>query len=296
MSVGVERAAHRGGRARGGLAGRGAPSSARRRAWRQLGEHLGAALAADLDEEAVAARRRAARSAPGRSPAVDARAGVHRDAEARAARARAVDRDEERVAAARLVVGVDVAVAHEDAVLDRDGVQVARAHADERVAGAGAGGSTSSAPSAPRRARQTASRGGKRKRLSESWPTVWAKSASSSPRCEPVGAALLDVDPAGRAARPRCPARRRRCACERTRGPDHRVAALAQRAEERVELGPVDDRGLGVHRRQRYISRHGARQAAVRSRRPRGAGCWHRRQAARTGDRCHPCAGAAGRA
>ena len=69
-------------------------------------------------------------------PAADLRPGVHRDAEAGAAGLAAVDRDEERVAPAGLVVGVDVSAADEDAVLDRDGVQVAAAHADERVAAA----------------------------------------------------------------------------------------------------------------------------------------------------------------
>ena len=57
---------------------------------------------------------------------------AHRRAEAGAARLEAVDGDEEGAVAARRVVAVDVRAADEDAVLDLDRVQLARAHADER--------------------------------------------------------------------------------------------------------------------------------------------------------------------
>ena len=65
---------------------------------RQLGEDLGAALGADLDEEAVLAvedlRQREVVAGLGLGP------GPHRDAEAGAARLEAVDGDDERVAPA----------------------------------------------------------------------------------------------------------------------------------------------------------------------------------------------------
>src|SRR5688500_19264129 len=70
-------------------------------------------------------------------PSGDRWAGVHRDAEARPARAGAVDRHEEGVLAACFVVRVDVAIAEEDAILDRDRMQVARADAEEGEAGRG---------------------------------------------------------------------------------------------------------------------------------------------------------------
>ena len=60
------------------------------------------------------------------------RPGAHRDAEAGAAGLEAVHGDDERVLAARRVVAVGVAAAEEHLVLDRDPVQLARAHADER--------------------------------------------------------------------------------------------------------------------------------------------------------------------
>ena len=98
MSVGVERAAHR--RARVARRPRRARAARPRSAARcsSAGEHLGAALAADLDDEAVAVARRAARSARGRSRRSTRGPVSIDDAEARAAGARAVDGDEERVA------------------------------------------------------------------------------------------------------------------------------------------------------------------------------------------------------
>jgi hypothetical protein len=62
---------------------------------------------------------------------LDARPGVHRDTEARGGRLTAVDRDDEDPAAPGGVVAVDELAAGEDLVLDRDRVQLARAHPDE---------------------------------------------------------------------------------------------------------------------------------------------------------------------
>ena len=91
---------------------------------------------------------------------------------------------------------------------------------------------------------------------------------------QPEAAALLDVDPAGG----QVVGAAQLVVDERLRahgGPDDGVAALPQRAEEGVELGPGDDRGLSVHPGQRYMSPHTAdRQRAA-------AGCgeirWRRR-------------------
>ena len=128
----VERAAHRRARSLGGGVGR-VPLVALGVAVLERREHVGPTLAADLHHEAVAVvvEELGQRQVEAGG---DPRAGVHRHAEARPAGAPAVDRHEEGVPPAGLVVGVDVPVAHEDAVLDRHRVQVARAHAHERVA------------------------------------------------------------------------------------------------------------------------------------------------------------------
>ena len=60
-------------------------------------EDLGAGFAADLDQEFVVGRRRAARSAPDRSPAVGLWPGLHRNAEASASGLSAIDGDDEGV-------------------------------------------------------------------------------------------------------------------------------------------------------------------------------------------------------
>jgi len=92
-------------------------------------EQLGAPLRAGLDEEAMLALEQLGDRQIGTG--FDFRAGAHRRAEARAARLEAVDRDQEDVLAPQRVVAVGVGAAEEDAVLDRDRVQLARAHADE---------------------------------------------------------------------------------------------------------------------------------------------------------------------
>src|SRR5581483_1496229 len=56
----------------------------------------------------------------------------HGRAEAGAARLEAIDRDDEEALPPRDVVAIAVSVAHEDAVLDRDRMQLAGTHADER--------------------------------------------------------------------------------------------------------------------------------------------------------------------
>ncbi len=61
-----------------------------------------------------------------------ARPGVHRRAEARPAGRATVDRDDEGAFAAAGIVAVDIGALEEDAVLDPDRVEIARAHADER--------------------------------------------------------------------------------------------------------------------------------------------------------------------
>ena len=178
----------------------------------QLGEHLGAALAADLDDEAVAAvlehlgEREVV--AGGRL-----RPGVHRDAEAGGGGLAAVDGDDERALAAALVVLVDVAALHEHAVLHRDRVQVAGAHADERVA-RGRGGVLG------RR------RGRRRRRGARSRPAArrgtGSSSTSSARRC-------------GRTARRRRGARAGRCRppARRSSRPAGRRSSRARRARSR---------------------------------------------------------------
>ena len=175
-----------------------------------LGEDVGPALAADLDDEAVAVvvedlgQRQV-------EAAGHARSGPHRRAEARPAGAPAVDRDEEGVAPARLVVGLDVAVAEEHAVLDRHGVQVAGAHADEGVARRRP---RAAGPRARRRRRDARARprtvGGNRNRLSESWPTVWANTRLVVAAAQAVANRPPGRRPSRRAGRRPTSARRRR--------------------------------------------------------------------------------------
>ena len=128
-AVRVELPAHPAGRVLGLGRRRGAVVVGRLGA-AELGEDLLAALAAGLDEEAVAALEQL------REHEVVAlacgRAGVHRDAEARPAGLVAVDGDEEGVLAPGGVVAVGVPAAEEDPVLDRDRRQLAGADADER--------------------------------------------------------------------------------------------------------------------------------------------------------------------
>src|SRR5262249_15415346 len=61
------------------------------------------------------------------------RSRVHRNAETRAARLPAVDRHDETVFTPRLINGIGIPVAKQDSVLNRDGMQVTGAYADESV-------------------------------------------------------------------------------------------------------------------------------------------------------------------
>ena len=141
------------------------------------------ALAAGLDEEAVPVVVDAARSARGRARPVTARAGVHRDAEARPARAGAVDRHEEGVRG-----DGPRSPGRRSGRRGRRGPgsrpragRTSGRRGRRNAAGAAAARRRASRP-APRRARQTRTTGGNRKRLTESCPTVWANSAPSSRR------------------------------------------------------------------------------------------------------------------
>ena len=113
----LELAAHQ--RRRRGRPPRRRPRDRRRSPSRcgSVGEHLGAALGPDLDEEAVlAVEDLGQREVEAR---LGLRAGAHRDAEARPAGLDAVDGDDEHVLAPGGVVALDVAALEEDAVLDR---------------------------------------------------------------------------------------------------------------------------------------------------------------------------------
>ena len=104
----------------------------RRRA--ALRQDVGAALAADLDREAVPVALDAARSARRRSrsspsaPSPSTRRSTCPPADA------AVDRHDERGLAPVAVVRVGMLAIDQHAILDGDGVQLAGADADERVA------------------------------------------------------------------------------------------------------------------------------------------------------------------
>ena len=174
-------------------------------------------------------------------PGRDRRAGVHRDAEARPARAGAVDRHEEGVLAACFVVRVDVAVAEEDAILDRHRVQVARADAEERVAGRGRRRldverpvlRAAGAPDADDRREEEALDGVVPDRVREQRTVV--------PWPEPVGAAVLHVlEPGGQLV-----GRRDLVVDDRLRTharPDHGEPPPAQRADQLVDPRQVDGR------------------------------------------------------
>ena len=122
------------------------------------------------------------------------RAGLHRDAEAGIAGLRAVDGDDEGILPSRLIVGVGVAVADEDLVLNTDRGQVAGANPDEGVAGnflrflleVDLAISSFVAPpeSEPR---------GKEMALPGIGPDVVCEERGIVPLCEPVAAALLLV-------------------------------------------------------------------------------------------------------
>jgi hypothetical protein len=137
-----------------------------------------APIAAYLDQEPVAVvvqefgqHQVVARSDPG--------AGPHGRAEAGGGRRAAVDRDDQRLLAARLVGGVGV-LAHEHAVLDADGRQVAASHGEEGEGAVVRWGAWMSNPSSVRCPRHSSVRGGNRYRFHECGPTAYPNSASSS--------------------------------------------------------------------------------------------------------------------
>ena len=122
------------------------------------------------------------------------RAGLHRDAEAGIAGLRAVDGDDEGILPSRLIVGVGVAVADEDLVLNTDRGQVAGANPDEGVAGNFlrfllevdlAISSLTAPPESERRGKEMA--------LPGIGPDVVCEERGIVPLCEPVAAALLLV-------------------------------------------------------------------------------------------------------
>ena len=126
--------------------------------------------------------------------ALSLRAGIHRNAEAGVAGLRAVDRDDEGVAPSRLVVGVGVAIADEDLVLDTDRRQVTGAHPDEGVARnlllfrleADLPVRTLATP-------PESERRGKEMALPGIGPDVVREEGGIVPLCEPVASALLLV-------------------------------------------------------------------------------------------------------
>ena len=101
----------------------------RRGAMRQRGQHLAARLRSDLDEEAVLVPEQFGQCEV--VARLRLRAGLHRDAEAGAAGLAAIDRDDEVPFAPRAVMRIGIGVAHQHAVLDGDGGDLAGAHADE---------------------------------------------------------------------------------------------------------------------------------------------------------------------
>ena len=125
----VERAAHALGRAVDRGAG-GREVVLGRRPARKRGRDLGAALAADLEQQPMLAvedlREREV------VVLVGLRAGAHRDAEARGRGLEAVGGHDEGVLPACGVVAIGVAAAEQHAILDRDPVQLAGAHAEKR--------------------------------------------------------------------------------------------------------------------------------------------------------------------
>ena len=92
-------------------------------------EDLAPTLRPDLDEEAVPVLGELGEGEV--EAALRTRARSHRRAEARAARLAAVDDDDEGPLATERVVALDVAALEEDAVLDRDRVQVAGSGTEE---------------------------------------------------------------------------------------------------------------------------------------------------------------------
>ena len=210
---------------------------------RQLREHLGAALAADLDEEAVPAVEDLGQREV--VACLGLRTGAHRDAEAGAGGLEAVDGDDERVLAARRVVAVGVAAAEEDAVLDRDRVQLAGAHADERerrilerlLL------DLEAAVAAPRPPEPDA------RRKQELLPRVRADRVAEArlvlAPLEPVGAGVLDVRPADRQRRRPIRARRRRSR-RRARSARRRGTRGRQRDQEALERLGLDHARLDV--------------------------------------------------
>jgi hypothetical protein len=163
-------------------------------------------------------------------------------------------------------------------------VQVARAHADERIQGRRPGlvdleRAVGAAPRAPDR---------QLRREEEALERVVADGVGEErlvvTALQAERSALLDVDPAdGQVV-----GAGQLVVDQRLRAhgrPDDGVAAIAQRADERVELGPVDDGVLDDHR---YGTKASTRRAERRHPVPDARSTWraqhqHRRAATRRG-------------
>ena len=125
---GVERAAHPLGRAGDGPLGAFEIATLGGRP-RQLPQYLAAALASHLDQKPVLALEDLGQREV--VAGLDSWSRLHRGAEAGAAGLEAVDGDDEGVLAASGVVALDLAALEEDRVLNRDRMQLARAHAEK---------------------------------------------------------------------------------------------------------------------------------------------------------------------
>ena len=205
----------------------------------QVGQHLGATIGADLDDEPVLVADELGEREI--ETAFGPRARSHRGAEARPARDAAVDGDEERLLAARRVVAVDVRALEEDPVLDRDRVEIAGADAEERKRPLGRRLLDELRPAlvVPTRLPEAHARG-----QQPALPRVRADRIAE-PRLvvaalEPVGGGVLHLrPPGGQLVRRRdllvddraVPARR----------PDDAVAAITEHPDERVQAVEIDD-------------------------------------------------------
>ncbi len=214
-----------------------------RRAARQAGKERGARLAARLHQEgAIRACRDLGQSEI--EPGGRLRPGSHRDAEAGAARGAAIDRDDEGRGAPRLVVGIDMRAFQEHAVLDRDGMQVTGADADEGEAlGARRLGGDGHRVAVAARARQAQHR-----RVQEALPRMRPDGISEQRVIlapgEAVGTAVLRVGPACRQIGDRGDVVIDDSLVAQ-RGADDAEAAAAQRRKQGVEPVAVDH-GCGV--------------------------------------------------
>ncbi len=210
----------------------------------QVCEHLGAAVGADLDDEPVLVADELGEREV--EPALGARAGAHRRAEAGPAGHAAVDGDEERSLAAGGVVAVDVRSLEEHPVLDRDCVQVARADADERERPLGGRllDELGLAAVGPARLPESHPRG-QEPALPRVRPDRVAEPRLVVAALEPVGGRLLHLRPAGGqlVGRGDLLVHDRALAARR---PDDAVPSIAEHADERMQAVEVDDGGRGM--------------------------------------------------